>query len=173
MLVSLCLKSFKLGFSSKWTKDKHSLENVEEPEIKLPTSVGSQKKQGNSRKTSTSASLTMWKPLTVWKLWKILQEIGIPDHLACIMRNLYADQEAMELDWNPCHGIVDWFKIGKGVNQGCMLSPCIFKLYAEYIMGNVRLEDSQAGIKISRRNINNLRYALLVASFGLSWWLRW
>ena len=90
------------------------------------------------------------------KLWKILKEMGIPDHLTCLSRNLYAGQEAtvrME------HGTTDWFQIGKGVYQGCILSPCLFNLYAEYIMRNTGLEETQAGIKIAGRNINNLRYA--------------
>ena len=90
------------------------------------------------------------------KLWKILREMGIPDHLACLLRNLYTGQEAtvrME------HGTTDWFQIGKGVRQGCILSPCLFNLYAEYIMRNAGLEETQAGVKIARRNINNLGYA--------------
>ena len=109
------------------------LEKAEEPEIKLPTSVGSLKKQEGSRKTSTSALLTMPKPLTVWITtnWKILQEIGIPDHLTCLLKNLYSDQEATV---RTEHGTTDWFQIGKGVCQGCVLSPCLFNLYAEYIM---------------------------------------
>ena len=82
--------------------------------------------------------------------------MGIPDHLTCLLRNLYAGQEATV---RIGHGTTDWFQIGKGVCQGCMLSPCLFNLYAEYIMGNARLEEAQAGIKIARRNINNLRYA--------------
>ena len=90
------------------------------------------------------------------KLWKILQEMGIPDHLTCILRNLYAGQEAKV---KTGHGTTDWFQIGKGVHQGCILSPCLFNLYAEYIMRNARLEETQAGIKIVGRNINNLRYA--------------
>ena len=90
------------------------------------------------------------------KLWKILQEMGIPDHLTCLLRNLYAGQEATV---RTGHGTIDWFQIGKGVSQGCILSPCLFNLYAEYIMRNAGLEEAQAGIKIARRNINNLRYA--------------
>ena len=90
------------------------------------------------------------------KLWKILKEMGIPDHLTCILRNLYAGQEAT---FRTGHGITDWFQIGKGVCQGCILSPCLFNFYAEYIMRNAGLEEAQAGIKISGRNINNLRYA--------------
>ena len=135
------------------------LEKPEEPEIKLPTSGGSSKKQESSRKTSISALLTIPKPLTVWitkKLWKILKEMGIPDHLICLLRNLYAGQDATV---RTGHGTTDWFQIGKGVHQGCILSPCLFNFYAEYIMGNVGLEEAQAGIKIAGRNINNLRYA--------------
>ena len=134
------------------------LEKAEEPEIKLPTSAGSWKKQESSRKTSISALLTMPKPLTVDhnKLWTILKEMGIPDHLTCLLRNLYAGQEATV---RTGHGTTDWFQIGKGVRQGCILSPCLFNFYAEYIMRNARLDKAQAGIKTAGRNINNLRYA--------------
>ena len=90
------------------------------------------------------------------KLWKILKVIGIPDHLTWLLRNLYAGQEATI---RTVHGTTDWFQIGKGVHQGCTLSPCLFNLYAEYIMRNAGLEETQAGIKIAGRNINNLRYA--------------
>ena len=90
------------------------------------------------------------------KLWKILKEMGIQDHLTCLFRNLYADQEAIV---RTGHGTTAWFQIGKGVCQGCILSPCLFNLYAEYIMRNAGLEDAQAGIKFARRNIYNLRYA--------------
>ena len=134
------------------------LEKAEEPEIKLPTSAGSWKKQESSRKTSISALLTMPKPLTVWITinWKILKEMGIPDHLTCRLRNLYADQEATV---RAGHGTTDLFQIGKGVRQGCILSPCLFNFCTEYIMRNAGLEEAQAGIKIAGRNINNLRYA--------------
>ena len=137
---------------------KMDLEKAEESEIKLPTSTGSWKKQERSRKTSISALLTMLKPLTVWVTtnWKILQEMGIPHHLICLLRNLYAGQEATV---RTGQGTTDWFQIGKGVHQSCVLSPCLFNLYAEYITWNVRLDEAQAGIKIVRRNINNLRYA--------------
>ena len=137
---------------------KLDLEKTKEPDIKLSTSTGSLKKQENSRKTSTSASLTMLKPLTVDhnKLWTILKEMGIPDHLNCLLRNLYAGQEATV---RTGHRTINWFQIGKGVHQGCILSPCLFNLYAEYIMRNAGLEEAQAGIKIAGRNINNLRYA--------------
>ena len=137
---------------------KLDLEKAEEPEIKLPTSTGSSKKQASSRKTSISALLTMPKPLTVWttkKLWKI-QEMGIPDQLTCLLRNLYAGQEATV---RTRHGTMDWFQIGKGVCQGCILSPCLFNLYAEYIMRNAGLDEAHSRIKIARRNINNLRFA--------------
>ena len=90
------------------------------------------------------------------KLWKILKEIGIPGHLTCLLRNLCAGQEATV---RTGHGTTDWFQIGKGVCQGCILSPCLFNFYAEYIMRNAGLEEAQAGIKIARRNINNLIYA--------------
>ena len=90
------------------------------------------------------------------KLWKILQVMGIPDHLTYLLRNLYADQEATV---RTGHGTTDWFQIGKGVCQGRILSPCLFSLYTEYVMRNTGLEEAQAGIKIARRNINNLRYS--------------
>ena len=89
-------------------------------------------------------------------LWKILKEMGIPDHLICLLRNLNANHEAIV---RTGHGTTDWFQIGNGVHQGCVLSPCLFNLYAEYIMRKVGLEEAQAGIKIARRYINNLRYA--------------
>ena len=137
----------------KFQMFKLDLEKAEEPEIKLPTSVGSSKKQESSRKTSISALLTIPKPLTVLK---ILKEMGIPDHLTCLLRNLYAGQEATV---RTEHGPTDWFQIGKGVHHGCILSPCLFNLYAEYIMRHAGLDEAQAGIKISGRNINNLRCA--------------
>ena len=134
------------------------LEKAKEPEIKLPTSAGSSKMQECSRKISVSALLTMPKPLTVWITtnWKILQEMRILDHLTCLLRNLYAGQEATV---KTGHGTTDWFQIGKGVRQGCILSPCLCNFYAEYIMRNARLEEAQAGIKIAGRNIKHLRYA--------------
>ena len=128
-------------------------------EIKLPTSVGSLKKPESSRETSTSVYLlTMPKTLTVWITtnWKILKEMGIPGHLTCVLRNLYAGQEATV---RTGHGTTDWFQIEKGVHQGCILSPCLFNLYAEYIMQNAGLDEAQARIKIAGRNINNFRYA--------------
>ena len=137
---------------------KLDLEKAEEPEIKLPTSVGSLKKQESSKKTSTSALMITRKSLTVWITtnWKILQEMGIPDYLTCLFRNSYACQEATV---RTVHGTTDWFQIGKEVHQGCILSSCLLNLYAEYIMRNARLNEAQAGIKIARRNINNFRYA--------------
>ena len=90
------------------------------------------------------------------KLWKILKEMGIPDYLTCLLRNLYASQEATV---RTGHGTTDWFQIGKGVHQGYILSPCLFNIYAEYILGSAKLKRSKAGIKIAGRNINNLRYA--------------
>ena len=131
------------------------LEKAEKPEIKLTTSTGSSKKQKSYRKTSTSASLTTLKPLTVWITtnWKIFPDMGIPDHLTCLLRNLHAGQEAIV---RTRHGTMDWFQIGKGVHQGCILSPCLFNLYAEYIKQNARLDKAQAEIKIAERNICNL-----------------
>ena len=119
------------------------LEKKEEPEIKLPTSVGSWKKQESSRKTSISALLTITKALDCVdhnKIWKILQEMGIPDHLTCLLRNLYAGKEATV---RTGYGTTVWFQIGKGVHQGCILSPCLFNLYAEYIMWNAGLDEAQ------------------------------
>ena len=132
---------------------KLDLEKSEEPEIHFPTSIGSSIKQESSRKTSISALLTMPKPLTVWK---ILQEMGILDYLTCLLRNLYADQEATV---RTRHETTDWFQIGKGVHQSFILPPCLFDIYAEYIMRNARLDEAQAGIKTAGRNINNLGYA--------------
>ena len=130
--------------------------DLEKAEVKLPTSAGSLKKQESSRKTSISALLTMPKPLTVWITinWLIIKEMGIPDHLTCLLRNLYAGQDATVR--TRC-GTIDWFQIGKGVCQGCILSPCLFNFYAEYIKRNAGLDEAQAGIKIAGRNINNLR----------------
>ena len=136
---------------------KPDLEKAEEPENKLPTSVGSSKKQ-EFQKNTYFCSIDYAKAFDSVdhnKLWKILQETGIPDHLTCLLSNLYAGQEATV---RTGHG-TDWFQIGKGVHQGCILSPCLFNLYAEYIMRNAGLDEAQAGIKIARRNINNHRYA--------------
>ena len=149
------------------------LEKAEEPEIKLSTSAGSLKKQESSRKTSTSQYISIHLLLIYTvnkvidyakafdcvdhnKLWKILKEMGITDPLTCLLRNLYTGQESTVRNR---HGKTDYFQIGKGVCQGCILSPCLLNLYAEYIMRNPGLDNSQAGIKIARRNINNLRYA--------------
>ena len=132
------------------------LEKAGEPETKLPTSTGSLKKQKRSRKTFTSALLTMPKPLTVW----ITTKCG-----KFFKRWVY--QTTLPASWGICmeasvktgHGKTDRFQIGKGVRQGCILSPCLFNLYVEYVMRNSGLDEAQAGVKISRRNINNLRYA--------------
>ena len=135
---------------------KLALEKVEEPEIKLPTSAGSPKKPESSRKTSISAVLTIPKALTLWitRNWKILKEMGIPDHPTCLLRNLSAGQVATV---RTEHGTTEWFQIRKGVHQWCILSPCLFNLYAEYIMRIAGVYEAQAGIKISGRNINNFR----------------
>ena len=119
------------------------LEKAEEPEIKLPTSIGSSKKQECSKKTSP-ALLTMPTPLTMWitTTWKIPQEMGIPDHLTCLLKNLYVGQEATV---RTGHGKTDWFQIRKEVHQGRILSPCLFNLYAEYIMRKARLESRLLG----------------------------
>ena len=123
----------------------------------MPTAVGSSKKAREFWK-NIYFCLTMLKPLTVWITtnWKILQEMGTPDHLTCLLRNLYAGQETTV---RTGHGTIDWFQIGKGVHQGCILSPCLFNYYAEYIMRNAVLDVAQGGIKIAGRNINNLRCA--------------
>ena len=133
------------------------LEKAEEPEIKLPTSAGSSKKQESSRKTYFCFIdyAKAFDCVDDNKLWKILKEMGTPDHLTCLLRNLYTGQEPTV---RTGHGTTDWFQIGKRVHQGCRLSPCLFNLYAENIIGNARLDESQAGIKIAVRNINNLRY---------------
>ena len=125
------------------------LERAEETEIKLPTSAGPSKKQESSRKTCTSALLTMpFDFVDHKKLWKILKEMRIPDHLTCLLSNLYTSQEATV---RTGHGTTDWFQIRKGVHQGCILSPCLVNLYAKYIMRNAGLDEAQAGIRIARR----------------------
>ena len=115
------------------------------------------KKARKFQKSIYFSLLTMPKPLTVWitTKWKIVKEMGIPDHLTCLLRNLYAGQEAT---FRTGHGTTDWFQIGKGVPQDCILSSCLFNLYAEYLIQNAGLDEAQAGIKIARRNVNNLRY---------------
>ena len=136
------------------------LEKAEETEIKLPTFTGSSKKQGNYRKTSTSALFydKAFDCVDHNKLWKILKEMGILDHLTCLLRNLYVGQEATV---RTGHGTTYSFQIRKGVCLGCIFSSCSFNFSAEYIMRNTGLEEAQAGIKTVRRNINNLRYTLL------------
>ena len=124
------------------------LEKAEEPEIKLPTSAGSLKNQ-EFQKNNYFCFIDYAKAFNCVnhnKLWKILEEMGISDHLTCLLRNLYAGQEARV---RTGHGATDWFQIGKGVCQGCILSPCLFNLYAEYIMRNAGLEETQTGINNS------------------------
>ena len=135
------------------------LEKAEEPEIKLPTSVGSLKKYDSSRKIYPAFffffNAKAFDCVDHNKLWKIFKEIGMPEHLTCLLRKLYAGQETtVRID----HRRMVWFRIGKGEHQGCIISPCLFHLYAEYIMQNAGLDKAQAGIRISRRNINKLRY---------------
>ena len=137
---------------------KLDLEKAEEPEIKLPTSVGLSKNQ-EFQKNNYFCFIDYAKVFDCMyhnKLWKILKEIGIPDHLTHLLRHLYVDQEAT---FRTRRGTTDWFQIGKGACQGCCLSPCLFNLYAEYIMRNAGLDEAQGEIKTARRNINNLRYA--------------
>ena len=135
------------------------LENAEKSEIKLPTSFGSLKKQDSSRKNIYFCFIDYAKAFDCVDhniLWKIFQEMGIPDHLTCLLSNLYSGQETTV---TTGYGTTDWFQIGKGVHQGCILSPCLLNLYAEYIIRNAGLGEAQTGIKIARRNINNLKYA--------------
>ena len=133
------------------------LEKAEEQEIKLPTSTRSTKKQGLPEKPLL---LLYWLCQSLWlcwsQLWKILEEMGIPDHLTCLLRNLYAGQEATV---RTRHGTADWFQIGKGLYQGCTLLPCLFNLYSDNIMQHAGLDKAQVGIKTAGRNINNLRYS--------------
>ena len=139
---------------------KLDLGKAEEPAIKLPTSAGSLKKQENSRKKHIYFcfidSVKAFDCEDHHKLWKILQEMGIPDHVTCLLRNLYAGQEATV---RTAHRTTDWFQTGKGVHRGYILSPCLFNLYAQYIMRNPGLDEAQVGIMVAARNINNLRYA--------------
>ena len=138
---------------------KRDLEKKEESEIKLPTFAGSQRKQENSRKYIYLCFINYAEAFHCVdhnKLWKALKEMGIPNHLTHLLRNLYMSQEATV---RTLYGTTDWFKIDKGVQQDCLLSPCLFNLYAERIMRNASLDELQAGIKIRGRNINNLRYA--------------
>ena len=137
---------------------KMFLEKAEEPEIKLPTSAEMEKAR-EFQKIIYFCFIDYAKAFDCGdhnKLWKILKEIGIPDHLTCLLRNLYAGQETTV---RTALETTDWFHIGNGVCQGCILSPCLFNLYAEYIMRKAGLEEAQVRIKIAGRNINNLRYA--------------
>ena len=161
-LTKWCSKFSKPGFNSTWTMKfqmfKLDLEKAEKPEVKLPTSVGSSK---SKRVPEKHLPLLYWLCQSLWlcgsqQSVENSKEMGIPDHLTCLLRNLDAGQEATV---RTGHGTTDWFQIGKGVQQGCILSPCLFNLYAEYIMRDARLDEAQAGIKIAGRNINNLSYA--------------
>ena len=141
-LVKWCSKFSEPGFSNMWTTNfqmfKLVLEKAEELEIKLPTSTGSSKEQESPEK-----HLLYWLCQSLWLWitinWKILREMGITEHLTCLLRNLYAGQEATV---RTGHGTTDWFQIGKGVRQGCILSPCLFNFYAEYIMRNTGMEEA-------------------------------
>ena len=138
---------------------KLDLEKAEEPEVKLPTSARIMEKAKALQKNIYFCFIDYAKAFDCVddnKLWKILRQMEIPDHLTCLLRNLYAGQEATV---GTGHGTTDWFQIGKGGRQGCILSPCLFNLYAEYIMRNAGLEETQAGIKIAGRNSSNFRYA--------------
>jgi len=135
---------------------KLDLNKAEETEIKLKMSTGSSKKQKNKKKICFVDYTKAFDCVYHNKLWKMLKEMGLPDHLTCLLRNLYASQEATV---RTRHETTDWFLIGKGVCWGCILSPCLLNLYTEYIMWNARLDEAQAEIKIVRRNINNLKDA--------------
>ena len=136
---------------------KLDLEKAEEPEIKLTTWIIEKAREFQKNIYFCFIDYTkVFNCVDHNKLWKILKEMGISDHLTCLLRNLYACQEATI---RTGHGTTDWFQTGKGVQQGCILSPCLFNFYAEYIMRNAGLDEAQAGIKIAGRNINNLRYA--------------
>ena len=163
MLEKQCSKFSKPGFKSMWTMNFHmlklDLEKAEEPEIKLPISVGSSKKQESSRKKHLL--LLYWLCQSLWlcgsqQTVENSSKDGIPNNLTWLLRNLYASQKTTV---RTRHGTTDWFQIGKGARQGCIPSPCLFILYSEYIMRNGGLEEAQAGINIAGRNINNLRYA--------------
>ena len=151
----------KPGFNNMWTVNFQmfnlDLEKAEETEIKLSTSDGSSKRQESSRKNIYFCFIDQAKAFdgVNHNLWKILQDMRIPDHLTCLLRTLYAGQEATV---RTGHGIADWVQIRKRVWKGCILPPCLFNLYAEYITWNSRLDEAQAGIKIAWRNINNLIY---------------
>ena len=146
---------------------KLDLEKAEEPEIKLPTSVGSQKKRipKNIYFCFTDYAKA-FNCVNHNKLWKILKQMGIPHHLTCLRQNQYAGQEATV---RTGHGTTDWYQIGRGVCQGYILSPCLFNFHAEYIMWNAGLDEVQVGIKIARRNINNLFYSDDTHPNGIKW----
>ena len=149
-LVEWCLKFSKPGFSNMWTMNfkmlRLDLEKTEEPAIKLPTSAESSKKTREFQKNICFCFIDYAKAFDCMnhnKLRKIHKEMGVPDHLTCVLRNLYAGQKATV---RTGHGTTDWFQIRKGVHQGCKLSPCLFNFYAEYIMRNARLDETKAGI---------------------------
>ena len=161
-LAKQCSKFSKLGFNSMWTMNfqvfKPYLEKEEKAEINCQHPLDHRKTREFQKNiyfyfTDNAKSFDCVDHKTLWKFHK---EMGIPDHLTCFLRNVYESQEAI---LRTRYGTKDWFQIWKGVWQGCILSPCLFKLYAEYIMWNARLDEAQAGIKIAGRNINNLRYA--------------
>ena len=135
---------------------KLDLEKTEEPEIKLPTYIGPEEKQRNFQKSSSKKKFYfcfidyVWESIWLWGSQQCVKnEMGVPDCISCLLRKLYAGQEAAV---RTRHETMDWFKIGKGVCQGCILSPCLFNLYAEYIMRNARLDEPQSGIKVAGRN---------------------
>ena len=153
MLVRLCSKSPKLGFSTTWTENFQMFKQEQ-----LGDQVANIHWIKAIPEKYLPVSLTTLKSVIVWitKIWKILQEMVIPDHLTCLLRNMYAGQQATA---RTLYGITDWFKIERGVWKGCLLSPCLFNLHTEHIMRNAGLDELQAVIKTAGRNINNFRYA--------------
>ena len=168
-IVRSCWKSCMLGFSITWNKNfqtsKLGLGKTEEPEMKLPTFVGSQRKQGNFRKTSTSVSSTMLKPLTVWITTNCGKLLKRREYQTILLVSWETCMQVRTQQLEPClYGTSNWFRTEKGVWQSCLLSPCLFNLYDQHIMRKTGLNELQAGIKIGGRNINNLQFSLLAQS---------
>ena len=161
MIAMLCSKSFKLGFSNMWTRNFQIYSWVKKMQRNQRSNCQHSLDHRESRGIQANYQILLyWLCQSLWlcgSLWKILKDMGIPDHSTCLLKNLYAGQRAPV---RSGHGAMDWFQIRKGVCQGCILSPCFFNLYAEYIMWNARLDEAQTGIKIARRNTNNLKYAV-------------
>ena len=154
ILIRLCSNSFNLGFSTWWDVQNGFWRNRRTRDQIANICWITEKAREFQKNICFIDNAKVMDCVDHNKLWKILQEMVIPDHLTCLLRNLHAGQEATV---RTRHGTTDWFQIWKGLCQGCVLSPCLFDLYAEYIMRNAGLDEAQAGIKIARRNINNLR----------------